>query len=292
MKKILITGSNGFIGKNLSEGLINDYEIHALKRDNLDLLNTEAVQEYLAKNNFDVVIHTANTNSTRNINTTSYEIIDRNLRMFFNLERSKEYYGKMYYFGSGAEYDMRSYIPNMDEEYFGQNIPQDPYGFSKYIMSQETMKNNNIYDLRLFGVFGKYEEWERRFISNAICRCIYDLPITIKQNVYFDYLYVDDLVNIMKWFIENTPQNKHYNVCTSDKISLLELGKKVLQRSGKNLDIIISQPGLKKEYTGCNKRLLKEMKYVNFTSIDSAINNLYEYYLTNKKHINIKKLLI
>ncbi len=292
MKKILITGSTGFIGKNLTETLEREYNIYNPTKKELDLINTKNVENYLKKNKFDVVIHAANTNSTRNINTTSYEIIDRNLRMFFNLERCNAYYGKMYYFGSGAEYDMRNYIPNMDEEYFGQNIPQDPYGFSKYVMSQETMKNNNIYDLRLFGVFGKYEEWERRFISNAICRCIYDLPITIKQNVYFDYLYVDDLVNIMKWFIENTPQNKHYNVCTSDKISLLELGERVLQRSGKNLDIIISQPGLKREYTGCNKRLLNEIGCVNFTSIDLAINNLYKYYLAHKKHIDIKKLLV
>ncbi|MCW6087401.1 NAD(P)-dependent oxidoreductase [Clostridium sporogenes] len=291
MKKILITGSNGFIGKNLVDNLSNLYDVCAPKREELDLLNTNIVEKYLKLNKFDVIIHAANTNSTRNIKTTNYEVLDRNLKMFFNLERCKEHYGKMYYFGSGAEYDMNNYRPMMNEEYFGEYIPSDAYGFSKYVMSRISEEDNNIYNLRLFGVFGKYEEWERRFISNAICRCIYDLPITIRQNVYFDYLYVDDLVQIMKFFIENTPKRKHYNVCTGKRIDLLNIAKRIIFVSNKNLDIIIKKNGLKPEYTGSNYRLLDEIGEIKFTPLDVAIERLYEYYLINKNYISIKKMI-
>lgn len=290
MKKILVTGSNGFIGKNLVEGLSKDYRVFALKRDELDLLKKEEVHKYLNKNKFDIIIHSANQNSTRNTLVSEYEILDRNLKMFFNLESCKNYYGRMYYFGSGAEYDINNYVPMMQEEYFGKFIPSDPYGFSKYIMSKIAEQDNNIYDLRLFGVFGKYEEWERRFISNAICRCIYDLPITIKQNVYFDYLYVDDLVKIMKWFIENTPAMKHYNLCTGNRIDLSTIANKVLNISGKNLEILIKERGLKKEYTGNNARLLSEINNIKFTHIDTSIKTLYDYYSKNIGEIDIRKI--
>ena len=212
MKKLLITGANGFIGKNILSGIKDKYIVYAPKREELNLLESNNVLGYLEKNKFDIIIHAANVNTSRNKLNTCYDSLDGNLRMFFNLERCKDYYGKMFYFGSGAEYDMQHYIPDMKEDYFGTHIPSDPYGFSKYIMSKACSESNNIYDLRLFGVYGKHEEYERRFISNAICRALAGKDITIQKNVYFDYLYIDDLKKIMQWFIENEPKHKHYNV--------------------------------------------------------------------------------
>lgn len=290
MEKILITGSNGFIGKNLHEGLSKDYEIYAPSKYELDLLNTKNVEKYLKENKFNVIIHSANTNSTRDKNVTEFEVLDRNLRMFFNLEKCKSYFDRMYYFGSGAEYGINNYKPSMKENYFGKYIPSDPYGYSKYIMSKITEQDNNIYNLRLFGVYGKYEEWQRRFFSNVICMCIFELPIQIRQNVYFDYLYIDDLVEIMRWFIKNTPSKKQYNVCTGTRIDLLTIAKKIRQISGKKLDIIIKENGFKSEYTGSNKRLLNEIKEIKFTKTDDAIRNLYSYYVDNKKIINYKDI--
>ncbi|WP_446897223.1 NAD-dependent epimerase/dehydratase family protein [Clostridium sp. LBM24168] len=291
MKKILITGSNGFIGKNLSEGLMNNYKLYTPKRNVLNLLDTELVEKYLKENEFNVIIHCANQNATRDTSVSNYEILNRNLTMFFNLERCKDYYERMYYFGSGAEYDMNNYVPMMKEDYFGKFIPTDPYGFSKYVMSKAVEQNNNIYDLRLFGVFGKYEEWEHRFISNAICRCIYNLSITINQNVYFDYLYIQDLIEIMKWFIENKPKMKHYNVCTGKRIDLLTIAKKVIKISNKKLNILIKKNGLKKEYTGNNSLLLDEIGDITFTDLDMSIKSLYKYYVYYKKSISVEKLV-
>ena len=191
--KILVTGANGFIGKNIFLYLKDMYEVKNPTREELNLINTEEVEEYLKKHNFDIIIHSANVNNVKSKETTSYNVLDGNLRMFYNLQRCQNYYGKMYYFGSGAEYDMQNYIPNMKEEYFDTFVPIDNYGFSKYIMSKSCKYLDNIYDLRLFGVFGKYEEWERRFISNAICRVLKGMDILIHKNIFIDYLWIDDL---------------------------------------------------------------------------------------------------
>lgn len=284
--KILITGTSGFIGRNLKEQWNSRYDIYCPQRDELNLLDAVCVQDYLKKHHFDVVVHAANTNNTRKISTTAYDALDGNLRMFFNLERCKDYYEAMYYFGSGAEYDMQHYIPNMSEDYFGIHVPVDPYGFSKYVMAKACCNSGKIYDLRLFGVYGKYEEWERRFISNAICRVLKGKNITIHQNVYFDYIWVNDLCDIMQWFVENRPIHHHYNVCRGVKIDLYSLAVLVREILGVDCDIIVGEPGWKREYTGDNTRLIAELGDYQFTGFRESIVELCEFYRGNIEMID------
>ena len=55
--KVLVTGASGFIGRNLKEYLADKFNIIALTRGELDLLNAEAVSVFLSKHAFDVVVH-------------------------------------------------------------------------------------------------------------------------------------------------------------------------------------------------------------------------------------------
>lgn len=289
--KVLLTGANGFIGRNLKEKLAGAYDVACPSRRQLDLLDAGAVEEYVTDGCFDVVIHAANTNNTKHQNVSPYESLDGNLRMFFNLERCKDRYGKMYYFGSGAEYDAAHYIPDMAEDFFDTYVPKEAYGFSKYVMAKSCRPDGNIYDLRLFGVYGKYEEWHRRFISNAICRALKNLPITLSQNVYFDYLWVDDLAKIMQWFLEHEPKHRHYNVCRGEKIDLYTLARKVRQQLDSDCEIIVGKPGFKREYTGCNRRLKDEMGEITFAGWDETIRKLCEYYRENIEMIDADLLI-
>ena len=59
-KKILITGGSGFIGKNLSEFLSQEYQVVSPASKVLNLCNQLQVEEYLKKNKIDIVIHAAN----------------------------------------------------------------------------------------------------------------------------------------------------------------------------------------------------------------------------------------
>ncbi len=54
---------------------------------------------------FDVVINAAVCNKLRTSAKADKSEIEQDLRMFFNLEKYSNLYGKMLYFGSGAEYD-------------------------------------------------------------------------------------------------------------------------------------------------------------------------------------------
>ncbi len=292
MKNLFITGGSGFIGRNLKEQLTGKYNVFAPSHGELDLLYEERVYNYLKTHRFDVVIHTATWNATRTSKKDLTKVLEHNCRMFFNLARCSEYYGKMIYYGSGAEYGGQHWIPKIREDYFDTHVPKDAYGFSKYIMAKYAEHSRNIYDIRLFGVFGKYEDWEIRFISNACCKAAWDLPITIKQNVFFDYLYVDDLVKITEWFIENDPEDRFYNVCTGRVFDLRTLADKVLAASGKNLDVVVAREGVGREYGGDNSRLLSEMGGYSFRDMDACIREIYEWYLANKGIIHREKLLV
>lgn len=282
MKHILLTGASGFIGRHIAEGLQDQYIVLCPSSEELNLLDSKAVFRFFQLNSVDTVIHAANCNE-RKKKIAASEVLDKNLRMFFNLERCKELYGKMLYFGSGAEYDMQNYIPDMSEEYFDVNVPKDAYGFSKYIMAKNCLKSANIFDLCLFGVYGEYEEWDRRFISNAICRALKGMDITIRQNVYFDYLWVEDLVKILPYFIENDLEHKRYNVCRGKKIDLYSLAETVKRILKVDCEIKVKEPGWKLEYTGDNQRMIDAIGEVKFTETEDAIEQLCLYY---KEHLN------
>jgi GDP-L-fucose synthase len=180
----------------------------------------------------------------------------------------------------------------MKEEYFDTYVPTDDYGFSKYIMSKLTDATSNIYDLRLFGVFGKYEDWRIRFISNAICRVLSNLDITINRNVYFDYLYIHDLSEIMRLFInKKTILYHHINVCTGKTIDLRTIAEKILTVSKTRHKILITHKGLKKEYSGDNTKLIKIIGTYQFTSVDRALRELFVWYKDNIHTINRNDIL-
>lgn len=277
MLKVLITGASGFIGRNLAEDFASRYDLQAPTSAQLDLLNDVAVRAYLVQHKFDVVLHSATTRSNRRL-AAPPDMLDRNCRMFFNLARNENLFGKMIYFGSGAEYDRRNLPPRVSEDYFDTSVPADPYGFSKYICAKFAEQRPKIINLRLFGVFGKYEDWSVRFISNACARVVCGLPIVIRQNVIFDYLYIDDLARITRWFIENQPTQRALNVCTGHGCQLQCLAKIVADASGKSPEIKIFNPSLAPEYTADNKRLSREIPALQFEPMQNAIAELYRWY--------------
>ncbi len=291
MMKILITGGNGFIARSLFEQLNIEQTVLSLNRKDLDLLDSSKVFDYIKKNQFDVIIHTATYDAAPKHSTKDpLKVLENNLKMFFNLVRCKDYFDKMIYFGSGAEFGRENWIPKMKEDYFDRHVPADQYGFSKYIMTKYTQLNSNIYNLRLFGLFGKYDDWRYRFIPNTCCRAVLNQPISINQNKFFDYLYIDDLIKIVSWFINNKTQKNVYNVCTGNVNDFKTLAEKIIKISGKRLDINIKTEGLGREYSGDNTLLLKELKDFEFISIDESIKALYDWYESNKHIIEKYKL--
>ena len=184
---ILLTGGSGFIGKNIIESYLNKrYNIIAPRHSELDLTSQSDVDLFFTSHDIDVVIHSAVKPGHRNAKDTS-DLFYVNNRMFFNILHNEHRFKKMIYLSSGSVYDMaRQNLNKVNEDFIGNSIPLDEHGFYRYTTSKYIELAKNIVELRIFSIYGKYEDYAIRFISNAICKAIYDLPITIKQNRSFE----------------------------------------------------------------------------------------------------------
>ena len=270
--KILITGTNGFIGKNLLEHFQNKFEfVFSPKRKELNILDTDAVESYIKRNKFDIIIHCC-------VTLTS---IEDNLKMYFNLERMSDFYGKLICIGSGAEFDKRNYIPKVTEEYFSKYIPSklDIYGYSKFIIAKDIQKKKrNIFNLRVFGIFGKYEDYTRRLISNIICKLLIGKNIVLNKNGCFDYMYVNDFSKIVEKFINENPKFSTYNTCTGSTVEFLTLAKIVNQIDGREKKIEVKEDGISPEYSGDNSRFINEFGPINFSKTKDSVHELFDWY--------------
>ncbi|MDD3012224.1 MAG: NAD-dependent epimerase/dehydratase family protein, partial [Candidatus Gastranaerophilales bacterium] len=260
-KRILITGAGGFVGKNLTEFLSDKYTVFGASHKNLDLLDEKATENFIIKNGINFIIHCANIGGSRKTgyDKNSVDVVSKNLRMFFNLTRCLTPDMRMIHFGSGAEYDKNRSLVKISEDEFDKLVPKDDYGYSKYLISKYIEKTENITCLRIFGLYGKYEDYTYKFISNAIVKNLFKIPIIINQNVYFDYLYIDNFVSIVEKIIQKKPSNNILNITPTDKTDLVSIANIINEISDYKSEIIVNNDGLNKEYSGDNKRLLNEI---------------------------------
>lgn len=289
---ILILGGGGFVGRSLNDYLSQNgrFDIETPRFEDLNLLDEESVKSFLSKKRYDVIINAAIYNPSIDPASQVSEL-EQDLRMFLILEKNHRLFGKMLYFGSGAEFDKTHDIVAVGENDFVNELPKTQYGMAKYTIGRIIEKSENIYNLRIFGLFGQKEGYRFKFISGACAKAVKGLPISIRQNVFFDYLYIDDFCRIVEWFALNNPIYHTYNVCSGKKYSLVELAEMVRRVSGKEIPVFVCKEGLANEYTASNARLLNEMPNMRFTEMKTAISDLYQYYLSLEKEIDLYPLL-
>jgi len=278
-KTILITGSSGFIGKNIIGHLKEKYTLLTPSHKELDLLSQPDVNRFFAVHEIDCVIHCANFGGTRKVQAKG-DVLEKNLRMFFNIAENQDHFRKLIQLGSGAEYNKNRNLQNISENEFGKVIPLDEYGFAKYIISKYIENTEKMYCLRLFGIFGKYEDYEFKFIANAIVKNLLHMPITIRQNVNFSWVYIEDFLTILDYFLTHIPKKHSYNITppsTTDLVSIVQL---INSHSDFKSDICVENEGLNLEYSGNNTQLVEEPWNVSFIPMDSAVKDLMEYYKT------------
>lgn len=280
--RVLLTGGSGLVGRNILDILREKYDVTAPSRNELDILNTRDVEEYVISGKFDIIVHSANPNGVKNPIDKDVDMVDGSLRCFMNLYRLQPYYKRMFYVGSGAELAKTRDIADATEEEFDNYVPEDSYGFAKYIMTNIARGNKKIINLRLFACYGP-GDYYTKFITHCI-DCINEgREITIRQDCVFDYIHVYDFGRIISWFIsQECLKYQEYNICSGEKHKLSEIADMVKKEMGSELPVNILKNGMNYEYTASNKRLLNEMGNYDFISLEQGIHMQVMYDKENK----------
>lgn len=167
----------------------------------LDLTDVDAVSRFFSLHNFDYVILCGSVGGSRFV-SDPIDTVEKNIRMFMNVEAQSSKFKKLIWFSSGAYTNTKS-----------------RYGFSKRILERiwETSPKN-VFCLRIFGCFG-VGELPSRFLST----CIRDGEVRIETDRFFDMFAVNDLCRVVEHVLHNEVENKLIDVVYAKKWKLSEL---------------------------------------------------------------------
>jgi GDP-L-fucose synthase len=271
---ILVTGASGFIGSNVIELLSNNTDFNFFKgtRNNIDLYSVDSIEKYLDENKIDTVIHCAIEGGSRLKQDTS-DIFYRNILIYENLIKFNHRYKVFINFGSGAEFDRKYDISNVNEyDMFGV-VPTDFYGLSKNIISKLSVHYCASVNLRIFGCF-YHNELSTRFIKNNINKYINHKSMIIHQDRYMDFFYMDDLINIIEYSLNNPPSTyKDINMSYLKKYKLSDITSIINDLSSYKVDVIIENENFGLNYTG-NGELLNSLN-LKLKGLELGIKECY-----------------
>ena len=245
LKKILITGSSGFIGKNLIDNLLSEYKIIGLsKNGKKSKLNhiIKDINKVTAKDfkNIFCVIHLAAITDPKICEDFPDQCITTNvLGTQKILEASRKNNCKVVYASTSHVYGIPKKIPISET---ASTSPTSIYAGSKLageILCESYQKqfNMDISIVRIFSVYGPK--------SNNHCV----LPSIVKQmknsniiklgniNSKRDFIFISDIMDAFKIILKNINGFNVYNVGAEKSYSIKEICKKFEKLYGKKIII-------------------------------------------------------
>ena len=249
--KILITGGNSYIAKNIYYELHTKYNIITVTRQNFDLTNSSETLKYFSDKYFDIVIHCAVNGGSR-LKLDTWDDMDNNLKMYYNILNCKNKFKKLIHFGSGAEI----------------NIPESPYGLSKRVIANSISNIDGFYNIKIFAVFNE-NELDTRFIKGNIKRYINKEPIIIHQDKFMDFFYMKDLISLVDYYINNDNLPKQIDCSYSKLYKLSDVANIINSLGDYKVDIKIENNELGLTYCGESNMLL------DFIGLEQGIKEIY-----------------
>lgn len=258
MKSILITGSDGFLGRaTIKELATKNYKIFTVDLNEggenhfrLDISNADLVSSMMSSVRPNAVIHmAAQIDVVRSIEDPVSDAMV-NILGTLNLLRSASSYGVenfCYIQSGGAIYGSNYNLPLLERS---EVNPISPYGISKlagelYVKNFFGETGMSWSSLALSNCYGPLESNHKGVIYNmALSLMAGESPQIFGPKVTRDFVFVSDVVDAIVLSLE-TPTNCRVNISTGTETSLYDLYKLISSEMKIKKDPIISeaQPG-------------------------------------------------
>ena len=239
--RVLVTGHEGFIGKNMVQHLtaagheVNGYEYDP-HNDDPDV------------SPYDWVVHLGAISSTTERDVE--KVLKQNLDFSVRLLNSCELYGvNMQYassasvYGSGTEFNERSPV-----------YPQSPYAWSKYMFERYARCSGvTVQGFRYFNVYGHHEE-HKGAQASPVTKFTRQARETgtievFKDSDFFlrDFVCVDDVCRVHSAMLEHQ-KSGIWNIGTGLTRSFMEIATAVAKKEGARIKEIQFPPELMQQY--------------------------------------------
>ena len=305
---IVVTGSNGFIGSNLIKGLnkigikdiiaVDDHNNPELKENIIhceiqDYLDIDEFLLLIQKNKFDgtKLISIYHQGACSNTMEWDAEYLYKNNFLYSKeiLNLSIKSNTPLIYASSASVYGSG----NVFEESVENESPINLYAYSKFKFDQLvrqalTEKTTQIVGLRYFNVYGPQEQHKGSMASVA-----YHLHNQLKDNSSIklfkgsdgygngeqrrDFIYIDDIVKVNLWFLENKKISGIFNLGTGKSRTFNDVAQAVINWHSKGRIEYIDFPeklkGSYQSFTEANISKLREVGYTeDFIDITAGVD--------------------
>lgn len=266
--KILVTGHQGFIGKNMVEMLEKEHQVagYEFNNENLPLVK-----------GFDWVIHLGAISSTTET--------DVNKVIMHNYEFTKWIYNQCNAYGVNFQYASSASVYGNTENFAEDAPPQpsSPYSWSKYLFDRwiEGMRPKiTVQGFRYFNVYGKYEDHKEDQASPVhkfTKQAQENKEIKIfegSENFKRDFVCVDDVCDVHKQMLDKEDRGI-WNVGTGVAVSFADVANIIAKKHNATVTEIPMPDNLKgqyQKYTCADTKKLSNIIKKEYKTVKEYVN--------------------
>lgn len=305
MKKLLVTGGTGLVGKNLlNHCKSSEYEILSPRHADLDLLNFNDTFDYLQKNQPDFIVHAAARvgGIKSNMNNLFGYLYD-NAIIGFNLINAAKAAGikNIINLGSSCMYPKYAKNPLSESDLLTGSLEETNEGYAiaklavaklcLYACMQEKLSYKTLIPCNLYGIGDKFSIEHAHMLPAAI-RKIHFAKKNKSDNVEIwgtglakrEFMFAEDLADFIYFALSNFDKIPNImNVGTGVDYTILQYHEVVKEVLNANVNFVLNTTmpdGMMQKVLDVT--IQKSLGWSPKTELKSGIEKTYRYFLETK----------
>lgn len=299
--KVLVTGSNGLLGRALKKVLGDGHVYHT--REDVDLTNYEETFKYfqdkVLNEGVDTVIHTAakvggvnaNMNNNQSFFNDNY-IINSNVIKVCSILKIDNFVNIL----STCIFPHENIVYPLTSDQIDKGAPHPSnygYSYAKRLSGYETqifrdVLQKNWYSVVPTNLYGPYDNFnleDSHLIPGMIHRAYLAKQNNEKFVIWGDgsplrqFVYSEDMAKLIVWSLTNWNSEKHCMMIDETEVSVMEVANIITKKFGfNNEDLVFDETKPKGQF---RKPAASDIKGFEFKPIEDGINETIDWFINN-----------